>query len=260
MIEENGGVVLYALFGNNTINGYDELGLSITATAWTSIDRLRQKKENELKCVKCKYIIIYSNTNDGKFAPDADVKELKIKLEALDNKRCKSEIIATTDDAVNNWKKLLNETTCICGLFYVGHGGEGFLFLNGKGENISVKEGAEARIIKLPNGNMIKQYFNKPRIGGYSNPFQVSFVETLPKQNILPGAEISLFGCNTSAGRNIAKSFANYFGVPTLGSQKKLNFDGGTPYTPWYKGGNSFTIDFPVNNTSNTIPEECKCR
>lgn len=58
----------------------------------------------------------------------------------------------------------------------------------------------------------------------------------------MPYAEISLFGCNTSAGRNIAKSFANHFGVPTLGSQKKLNFDGGTPYTPWYRGGSSFTM------------------
>lgn len=46
-------------------------------------------------------------------------------------------------------------------------------------------------------------------------------VQKLPTKNVLPYAEISLFGCNTSAGRNIAKSFANHFGVPTLGSQKK---------------------------------------
>lgn len=85
-------------------------------------------------------------------------------------------------------------------------------------------------------------------------------VQKLPTKIVLPYAEISLFGCNTSAGRNIAKSFANHFGVPTLGSQKKLNFDGDTPYTPWYRGGSSFTIEMPVRDSYNTIQEECKCR
>ena len=75
-----------------------------------------------------------------------------------------------------------------------------------------------------------------------------------------PGAEISLWGCNTSAGRNIAKGFANHFGVPVLGSARKLNFDGGTPYTPINQLGNAFTLNMPNTPTNNRVPEECKCK